>query len=121
MTIGHAIRSIRKRKSATLEDVAFAAHTTASNLSRVELGKHGFSPEMLSNIAKALDVSVAELYKEAELFESAPNSINLKPGIKISSAEMLSKDQAELLSAFDRLADRDKKVVWSLINQLLKS
>ena len=121
MNIGHAIRSIRKRKSATLEDVAFAANTTASNLSRIELGRHGYSPEMLSNIAAALGVTTTQLYQEADLLEAAPHSVHLKSGQTASTAELLTKDQIELLEAFYGLSTRDQKAVWSLIKQLSKA
>ena len=120
MTIGQAIRSIRKRIPATLEDIAFAANTTASNLSRIELGKHGLSESMLLNVATALGISVSQLYKEAELISAAPHSMTLGSGQRVGTAEMLTKQQTELLEAFERLSKRDRKVVWSLINQLAK-
>lgn len=121
MTIGQAIRSIRKRIPATLEDIAYAANTTASNLSRIELGKHGLSATMLTNLASALGVSVSQLYKEAELLSTAPHAITLHSGQRVTSAEMLSKEQAHLIEVFQRLSARDRKVVWSLINQLAKA
>lgn len=121
MTIGRAIRSIRKRIPATLEDIAFAANTTASNLSRIELGKHGLSASMLANVASALGVSVSQLYNEAELLSTAPYGITLDSGQRVTSAEMLSKEQTHLIEAFQRLSARDRKVVWSLINQLAKA
>ena len=66
MEIGAVIRGIREAQCATLEDVAFAAKTTASNLSRIELGRHYCSPKLLDRVSKALNVSVAEIYQRAE-------------------------------------------------------
>lgn len=67
MHIGQVIREIREARKATLEEVAFAANTNASNLSRIERGQQGYSPEVLERIAQALSVTVAELHLRAEL------------------------------------------------------
>ncbi len=66
MHIGQVIRAIREARKATLEEVAFAANTNASNLSRIERGQQGYSPETLECIALALGVTVAELHVQAE-------------------------------------------------------
>ena len=66
MHIGQVIRAIREARKATLEEIAFAANTNASNLSRIERGQQGYSPEVLERIALALGVTVAELHVQAE-------------------------------------------------------
>lgn len=66
MHIGQVIRAIRGARKATLEEVAFAANTNASNLSRIERGTQGYSAEALERIAQALGVTVAELHLRAE-------------------------------------------------------
>lgn len=66
MSLGETIRKIRKSHRATLEEIAFAAKTDAANLSRIERGKQGYTPEMLENIAHALGLSVAKLHAMAE-------------------------------------------------------
>ena len=66
MHIGQVIREIREARKATLEDIAFAANTNASNLSRIERGRQGYSAETLERIAQALGVTVAELHLRAE-------------------------------------------------------
>ena len=66
MHIGQVIREIREARRATLEEVAFAANTNASNLSRIERGVQGYSAEMLERIAQGLGVTVAELHLRAE-------------------------------------------------------
>ena len=66
MHIGQVIREIREAREATLEDIALAADTNASNLSRIERGKQGFSSETLDRIASALGVTVSELHLRAE-------------------------------------------------------
>lgn len=66
MHIGQVIREIREAHKATLEELAFAANTNASNLSRIERGTQGYSPETLERIASALGVTVSELHLRTE-------------------------------------------------------
>lgn len=66
MHIGQVIRAIRETRKSTLEEIAFVANTNASNLSRIERGQQGYSPEVLERIALALGVTVAELHVQAE-------------------------------------------------------
>jgi len=63
MKIGQTLRQIREAQGSTLEDVAYLAQTTASNLSRIERGRHGCSPDMLERIAQALSMTVADIYR----------------------------------------------------------
>ena len=60
MKIGEIIREIREAQKATLESIALAADTNASNLSRIERGTQGYSPETLERIAAALGPSGEE-------------------------------------------------------------
>ena len=73
MNIGQAIREIRIAHKATLEEIAFAADTNASNLSRIERGTQGYSADTLERIAKALGVTVSELHLR---MEAASRSVN---------------------------------------------
>ena len=66
MKIGQVIRKIREAHKATLEEIALAADTNASNLSRIERGTQGYSPETLDRIAAALGVTVSELHRRVE-------------------------------------------------------
>ena len=66
MKIGQVIRQIREAHKATLEEIALAADTNASNLSRIERGTQGYSPETLERIATALGVTVSELHRRME-------------------------------------------------------
>ena len=66
MKIGQVIREIREAHQATLEEISLAADTNASNLSRIERGTQGYSPETLERIAVALSVTVSELHRRVE-------------------------------------------------------
>ena len=77
MKIGQVIREIREAHKATLEEIALAADTNASNLSRIERGAQGYSPETLERIAIALGVTVSELHRRMETAEqSAAKSVD---------------------------------------------
>ena len=76
MQIGQVIREIREARKATLEEVAFAAGTNASNLSRIERGTQGYSPETLERIASALGVTVSDLHLRAEAASNVAGQAN---------------------------------------------
>ena len=64
--VGTAIRRIRKEQGRTLEDVASRTRSLdPGNLSRIELGKQGYTDESLHDICNALGITVASLYAEA--------------------------------------------------------
>ena len=89
MEIGRIIRNVRESRGATLEEIAFAAGTNASNLSRIERGKQGYSVESLEGIASALGVTVAELHLRAEAANTSP----------AKSSKMSSATRAKLTNA----------------------
>ena len=66
MHLGEVIRELRKEAGRTLEDLAFAAGTDASNLFRVERGQQRYTPELLEKIAEALGVTVSAMHMLAE-------------------------------------------------------
>ena len=66
MKIGDAIRTVRQEQGATLEKIALAAGTDAANLSRIERGTQGFTPEMIGRISKPLTLPVSALYSRVE-------------------------------------------------------
>jgi transcriptional regulator with XRE-family HTH domain len=119
MHIGQVIREIREANEATLEDIALAADTNASNLSRIERGKQGFSSETLDRIASALGVTVSELHLRAE---AAPNeSLNergkagskqQKPGTTFPDGKYaaLTQNNRELVDEFMALLLRRQRI-----------
>ena len=82
MKIGQVIREIREARKATLEEIAFAADTNASNLSRIERGKQGYSTETLERIASALGVTVSELHLRCEAATSTAGKASTSAGRK---------------------------------------
>ncbi len=120
MKIGQVIREIRETHKATLEEIAFAADTNASNLSRIERGTQGYSPETLERIATALGVTVSELHRRMETAsQSAGNPSGdiasqkhpeLDPTITSSKYSALTPDHRELVDEFMTLLLRRQRI-----------
>jgi transcriptional regulator with XRE-family HTH domain len=123
MSIGQVIREIRAARKATLEEIAFAADTNASNLSRIERGKQGYSKETLERIASALGVTVAELYLRAEAGGSPAGKMSISPTAKkpqslvaaavASKYSALTQENRELVDEFMALLLRRQRSVRS--------
>lgn len=115
MQIGFVIRLIRKAKRLTLEDVAHAAGTTASYLSRIEMDKNQPSSELLDNVAAALGVSVANIYAEAEMQIGKQ-----RDKFELPALDVLTKQQKHLLQDYESLDGRGRELVDVLIKTLKK-
>lgn len=115
MKIGEAIRKARQEQDATLEKIALAAGTDAANLSRIERGKQGFTPEMLERIAKALKLPVSALYTWVEQESPTYRVIPAREGSPAKSSA------TELFRArFDRLNPDNQRLALDFVNTLLK-
>jgi transcriptional regulator with XRE-family HTH domain len=68
--LGKAVRELRRKRGATQEALGRDAELTTATLSLIERGEANPTWDTLRKIAKALGVSVAELAKLAETFES---------------------------------------------------
>jgi transcriptional regulator with XRE-family HTH domain len=106
MNIGQAIREIRIAHKATLEEIAFAADTNASNLSRIERGTQGYSADTLERIAKALGVTVSDLHLRMEAAARTVNKAGRavggykQPLLDPSKYSALTQDHRELVDEF---------------------
>ena len=111
MQIGQVIREIRESRKATLEDIAFAADTNASNLSRIERGVQGYSAETLERIARAFGVTVAELHLRAE-----------EPATPTKSGQKKSKPQESnaILSRYAALSPENQELADEFLALLLR-
>ena len=119
MKIGQVIREIREAHKATLEEIALAADTNASNLSRIERGTQGYSPETLERIAIALGVTVSELHRRMETAEQSggksangnagQNHPELDPAMTSTRYSALTPDHRELVDEFMTLLLRRQR------------
>ena len=66
MTVGKNIRSLRKQKGLTLNQLATEIGSDVGNLSRIERGVQGYSDQIINKIAGALKVPVAALFLDED-------------------------------------------------------
>lgn len=66
MKIGEKIRRLRQEKDMTLEELSKKSGVALATLSRMETGKMTGTVDSHNNICRALNVSIADLYREAE-------------------------------------------------------
>lgn len=116
MKIGQVIRQIREAHKATLEEIALAADTNASNLSRIERGTQGYSPETLERIATALGVTVSELHRRMETGLQSTG----KSGCGISGQQHLELDPAITSSKYSALTPDHRELVDEFMTLLLR-
>lgn len=62
MTIGKVIRTLRKKKGLTIEQLATMVGSDVGNISRLERDKQGYSDALLQRIAAALEVHVSRIF-----------------------------------------------------------
>lgn len=121
MKIGDAIRALRRERGATLEEIAFAAATDASNLSRIERGRQRFTPEILERIAAALGVTVSQLYLRAEERVAGKGDEESVLEADGSGSESPDPGHALLLQHFDRLSANNQYLLVEFLKVLLRS
>lgn len=61
--LGKRIRAIRKAKNMSQEELAYQSKTDYSYLNEIEAGKRNPSVKRISEIAKALGVSIKDLFE----------------------------------------------------------
>jgi transcriptional regulator with XRE-family HTH domain len=64
--LGCAVRRLRRARRVTIEALAFAADMHPTYLSGIERGERNPSWEKITSLARALDVPVYQLAREAE-------------------------------------------------------
>ena len=116
MKIGQVIREIREAHKATLEEIALAADTNASNLSRIERGTQGYSPETLERIATALGVTVSELHRRME----ASAKTNSKSNKTALDQDGQAIDSSMTSSKYSALTQDHRELVDDFMTLLLK-
>lgn len=62
MTIGKVIRTLRKKKGMTIEQLATTVGSDVGNISRLERDKQGYSDALLQKIAAALGVHISRIF-----------------------------------------------------------
>ncbi|WP_404427176.1 helix-turn-helix domain-containing protein [Ureibacillus chungkukjangi] len=96
--IGERIRSLRKEKKMSQEELAHLASLSNTYIGQVERGEKNITVESLSNIATALKVPLEDLFRYSET-KSVNNEVLLKIVDKLHDRSLV--EQEEVLKVID--------------------
>ena len=108
MNLGDNIRKIREAKNLTQKQVALSCKMDPGQYSRIEHNKTDPTLSTLVKIAKALGITLAELFSADDLLKDV-NSIDKSLMEKISLIEQLDKkEKAAFFTMLDALVAKKK-------------
>lgn len=108
MNLGNNIRKIREAKGLSGKEVALTCKMDPGQYSRVENNKTDIALSSIVKIAKALGVSVADLFTAEEVYKDV-NSIDKTLMEKISLIELLDKkERSAFFTMLDALVSKKK-------------
>ncbi len=117
MDLGTNIRKIRDAKGLSSKEVALSCKMDPAQYSRIENNKTDPALSSLVKIAKALGISIAELFSADEVFKDV-NSIDKTLMEKVSLIEQLDKkEKSAFFTMLDALVAK-KKLKDNLSNAL---
>jgi transcriptional regulator with XRE-family HTH domain len=100
MSLGQALRQLRKQKGFTLAELAHKTDSYVGNLSRIERDISRPSLDLLYRISESLNFSLAEVFSISEPDNGAQNPDQI--ALNTIFISLLEKDR-DLLVAFARL------------------
>jgi transcriptional regulator with XRE-family HTH domain len=103
MKLSAAIKKVREAKGLTQKEVALSLKMDASQYSRIENGKTDPSFTIVTKIAKALGVTLSELFKADEIFTD------------VHSAD---KTLMEKIKVIEQLDEQERNSLYNIIDGL---
>lgn len=119
MNIGRTIRELRSQKRWTLQELANRADIDTGNLSRLERDVQKCSPELLERLAKALDISVGEIYLISEAKESNKKPLSAMMDIG-RFGKAIATPKADLYKGLIPLIDWKHAAQWEITRKSIK-
>lgn len=117
MNFGENVRKVREAKGLTQKEVAISCKMDPAQYSRIEHNKTDPTLSTVSKIAKAIGVSVAELFSADELFKEV-NSVDKSLMEKMALIDQLDKkERSAFFVMLDALVAK-KKLKDNLSNVL---
>lgn len=104
MDIGTNIKRIRKAKDLTQKEIFIAASMDSAQYSRIENGKTDPSVSTLEKIAKALGVTLSELFATDE---------------DIKEINSLDKTIMEKVRLIENLSEEEKKTIYNILDAFI--
>lgn len=102
MSLGQALKQLRKKQGLTLAELAERTQSYVGNLSRIERGMARPSLDLLYRIAEALGFSITDIFSVAESRTLSPRQVALNA----TFISLLEEDQALLLEFAELLTKR---------------
>ena len=122
MSIGHAIKVLRKQRKMTQEQIALEAEIATSNVSRIEKGLRQPSQKVLQKISRALDTTPSVLYAASEQpITDIPEFLEneeRKSWLDKGGSVELSADSSTLLKLFNELTPSNKNLLLEQLKTL---
>lgn len=110
MSLGQALRNLRKERGLTLADVAERTDSHVGNLSRIERGLARPSLDLLYRLAEALGFSITDIFSVAEQKQLDSEQVALN-AIFIS---LLEEDRELLLEFAQLLQERSSRLLTDI-------
>ncbi len=104
MDLGDCIKKVREAKGLSQKEVALAAKIDTSNYSKIESGKTDPAFSSVMKIAKALGVSLADLFQADEVLK------------EINSFD---KSLMEKMSLIDQLDKKEKTAFYAVLDAFI--
>lgn len=104
MTIGEQIKKIRLAKGLSQKEVTMTAKLDKAQYSRIENGKTDPSISTVERIAKALGISLAELFVNTE---------------EIKEIHSLDKSVMEKVSLIESLPNEEKQTIYNMLDAFI--
>ncbi|WP_067221445.1 helix-turn-helix domain-containing protein [Marinomonas gallaica] len=122
MNIGYVIKTLRKQRKMTQEQIALEAEIATSNVSRIEKGLRQPSQKVLQKISKALDITPSVLYAASELpIASIPSFLENHKSAALQEHSHpidLNADTSALLKLFHELSPSNKSLLLEQLKTL---
>ncbi len=110
MSLGQALKQLRKKQGLTLAELAEQTHSHVGNLSRIERGTARPSLDLLYRLAEALGFSITDIFSVAENRQLNARQVALN-AVFIS---LLEEDQRLLLEFAELLTKRTSRPLDSI-------
>jgi transcriptional regulator with XRE-family HTH domain len=81
--LGHTIRRLRQKNKLTIGEVAAQVELSAGMLSKIENGQASTSLDSLQRIAKALGVTIADLFRDYNVPEGGAQVVKAGEGMEV--------------------------------------
>lgn len=122
MNIGYVIKTLRKQRKMTQEQIALEADIATSNVSRIEKGLRQPSQKVLQKISVALGTTPSTLYAACEQPESGipsflEQSDSVSWHVNWEAQELCSKSRT-LLKLFNELSACNKELLLEQLKTL---